>query len=170
MISFAESSFFPIPPDVLLITMGASRPKKALMYAAYCSVFSVFGGLFGYWLGLELWDLVQEYLIGSIIKAEHFELVKLKFAENAFLSIFVASFTPVPYKVFTVTAGAVSLPLLPFITASILGRSLRFFIIAFLLYFFGEKMKNTIEKHFETFTLAFTAIVILLVYFVKIKH
>lgn len=169
VLSFAESSFFPIPPDVLLITMGAARPKRSLKYALVCTIASVLGGLFGYWLGAELWSLVEGHLIGGIMKAEHFDLVKTKFTENAFLAIFIAGFTPIPYKVFTVTAGAVSLPMAPFLVASFLGRGARFFLVAGLLYFFGEKMKVVIEKHFEKFTLGFSVLLILGIYILKVK-
>lgn len=169
ILSFAESSFFPIPPDVLLITMGASKPKNSLKYAFYCTLFSVLGGFFGYWLGSELWTLVESYLVGGIMKAEHFEIVKQKFIDNAFLSIFIAGFTPIPYKVFTVTAGAVALPLGPFALASVLGRGARFFLVAGLLYFFGNKMKDAIEKNFEKYTMLIGVVLIALVYLIKIR-
>lgn len=167
-IAFLESSIFPIPPDILLITMGASKPKNSIRYALYCSLASVAGGMFGYWLGHELWTLVEQYLIGGIIKLEHFELVKTKFTENAFLAIFIASFTPVPYKVFTITAGAVALPLAPFVIASVIGRSGRFFLISLLLYFYGEKMRQILERDFEKYTLTFGLLLVLLVYIIKV--
>lgn len=168
-VAFAESSFFLIPPDVLLITMGASRPKKSLQYALIATLFSVLGGLFGYWIGMNFWDSVSHLFIGKIIKPEHFELVKTQFTANAFIAIFIAGFTPIPYKVFTLTAGVVGLPLIPFIAGSLLGRSMRFFIISGLLFFFGENMKKWIEKHFETFTFVCTALLIAIIYFVKMR-
>ena len=169
VIAFTESSFFPIPPDILLITMGASKPKKSINYALICTIFSVLGGIAGYYIGAELWSLEESYLLGGIIKPEHFELVKTKFAENAFLAIFIAGFTPIPYKVFTITAGALLIPFGPFVLASILGRGMRFFIIAVLLYFFGAKMKDIIERDFEKYTLILGTLLAVAVYFLKVR-
>ncbi|MDI6736316.1 MAG: DedA family protein [bacterium] len=193
IIAFAESSFFPIPPDVLLIALVLGLPKKAFYFAAICTLGSVTGGMFGYFLGYEFFGVVNWimahivgesrwfgvmhpsatplllngyqfyfYPVGSPYEGDSslFLQVKNLYDENAFLAIFTASFTPIPYKVFTVTAGYfhVSFPIL--IVGSILGRGGRFFLVSTLLYFFGPPMKRIIDKYFEWFALAFGVLII----------
>jgi membrane protein YqaA with SNARE-associated domain len=169
-ISFAESSFFPIPPDVLQAALSASKPKRSFYYAAVSTVASVAGGVFGYVIGYALWaslsDLFFNYVPG--FKPEIFEKVRLKYEENAFLALFGAAFTPIPYKVFTIAGGVFKVPLMTLIWASLLGRGARFFLVATVFYFFGEKAKSIIDKYFEIIT--FGLFLLLIAGFVAIKY
>ncbi len=155
VVSFTEASFFPIPPDPLLMTMGASKPKKSLKYAAIATISSVAGGLFGYLIGFLFWELTQDLFFQFVFSEEIFNKVVVKFKENTFISLFLASFTPIPFKVFTVAGGVGHVPLLPFFLASLLGRALRFFIVGTLIYYFGKPIMGFIEKNFEKVTLLF---------------
>jgi membrane protein YqaA with SNARE-associated domain len=152
-LSAIESIFFPIPVDPILVAMGASRPKRALYYAFLTSLFSVLGALGGYYLGAAFWEVSQDLFFRFVFNKESFELVLAQFQENAFLAIFLAGFTPIPFKVFTIAAGVASLPLLPFIAGATIGRSLRFFLIGGLLFFFGPTIKDYIDRYFEKLTL-----------------
>jgi len=126
-LAFAESSFFPIPPDVLLIALCLGRPKRALFYALICTSASVLGGMFGYLIGHEFWHLSNDFFLRHIFSEATFFRVQELYQQNAFLSIFVSGFTPIPYKVFTITAGVFDIPFGTFTFASTLGRGLRFF-------------------------------------------
>ncbi len=166
-IAIIEAIFFPLPADPLLIAMGAAKPKKALKYALVITLSSVTGGALGYLIGYSFWNASQDFFFQYIFSEETFQVVKTNFNNNAFLAIFIASFTPIPFKVFTLAAGAVSIPLVPFILASLLGRGLRFFLIASLLYFFGQPVREFIEKHFEKLTLTITLLLISGFYLIK---
>ena len=144
-ISFIESSIFPIPPDPLLMALGLSRPKKAILYAIICSVASVAGGLVGYLIGWTIWEIVSEFFLTYLFSVDAFNYVGIKYNENAFLAILGAALTPIPYKVFTITAGVFKINLATFILASSIGRSARFLIEGSLIYFFGEKIRYFIE-------------------------
>ena len=161
ILAFAESSFFPIPPDVLQIALSISRPKRSFWYAFIASLFSVLGGIFGYYVGFLLFDSIGQLIIISLGYETQFAAVGLLYKENAFLAILAAAFTPIPYKVFTIAAGFWDVGLTPLIFASILGRSGRFFIEGTLIYFFGAKMKEFLDKYFGAVTiLAFVLVVI----------
>ena len=160
VIAFTEASFFPIPPDPLLMTMGASKPKKALHYALITTLSSVAGGLFGYLVGFLFWEATQGLFYQFVFSEEMFMLVVEKFKENTFFSIFLASFTPIPFKVFTVAGGVASVPLVPFILASLLGRGLRFAIVGGLIYFFGKPIMGFVERHFENLTILFSILLV----------
>jgi membrane protein YqaA with SNARE-associated domain len=160
-VAFIESSFFPIPPDVLLMAMALSKPQRAFYYALICSAGSVLGGLFGYVLGHFFWELVHPIFIPHVFKQEVFDMVRQKFDMYSFWVVFIAAFTPIPYKVFTIAAGVCSVNLPGFILASIIGRSGRFFLVAATLYFFGEQTRNFITKNFEWLTIAFSILLIL---------
>lgn len=149
ILSFVESSFFPVPPDPLLVALSMGKPKKSFYYALVCSTTSVAGGVFGYYLGFYLWQAVSDFFFTYIFTTEAFNYVSQKYEENGFLAILGAAMTPIPYKVFTVSAGVFKLDLLTFITGSIIGRSSRFFLEAVLIYFFGEKIKRFIDKYFQ---------------------
>ena len=159
-VAFVESSFFPIPPDILLMAMALYYPSRAFFYALVCSAGSVIGGMFGYVIGYFLWGLVHSFFIPHIFSQEVFNMVQGKFELYSFWVIFIAAFTPIPYKVFTISAGVCHIPLAGFILASLLGRSLRFFLVAGFLYFFGEKTKNFISKYFEWLTILFAALLL----------
>ena len=158
VLSFAESSFFPVPPDVLQIALSVARPRRSFFYAAVSTVASVTGGVFGWVIGYALWTAaVQDFFFQYVpgVNADSFAAVRELYHGNAFLAITGAGFTPIPYKVFTIAAGVfeVSLPVL--IAASILGRSGRFFFVALSVYLFGPRVKGLLERYFNLATLLF---------------
>ncbi len=168
ILAFCESSFFPIPPDVLLIALAVALPIKAFKYALICSVGSVLGGCFGYLIGYEFFEYVGRPIIGFYNITDVFNTVSAKYQSNAFTAIAIAGFTPIPYKVFTISAGVCKVNLFTLILASALSRSARFFIIAGLFYLFGPKIKTFIEKYFNILTIIF--IILLISGFVAIKY
>ncbi|MEY3012553.1 MAG: hypothetical protein RIT45_1288 [Pseudomonadota bacterium] len=162
LVSFGDSSFFPIPPDPLLMALVLGARQKAWRFAALCTLASVTGATLGYTIGHSFWAAAESIFIPTLFKCHHFLEVGNRFADNAFLAIFTAAFTPIPFKVFTISAGVYS-DLVDFWTlvgASIVGRGARFFLVAGLLYFFGPPMKRFIEKHLEWLTLAFTVLLV----------
>lgn len=159
-LALAESSFFPIPPDVLLLALAIARPQKALTYAAWCLAGSVIGGVIGYYIGLGLWNTVEGYLIPTVFSAEKFDTVTEWYQEYGVLIVFIAAFTPMPYKVFTIAAGVFQLPLLPFIGASVIGRGARFFLVAALVRRYGDRARSFIDKNFNLLTIVFTVVLV----------
>jgi membrane protein YqaA with SNARE-associated domain len=159
IIAFAESSFFPIPPDILLIAMAVAAPNKAFKYAGFTSLFSVIGGVAGFFIGYGLMEAIGWPIINFYHLKPLFEGLFAKFIQFNFWAVFIAALTPIPYKVFTIAAGAAATSaamttpfgeyFATFMAASILGRSLRFFALSTLIYFFGEKIKNWIDKYFN---------------------
>jgi len=168
VIAFAESSFFPIPPDVLLIALAISVPAKSFRYALVCSVGSVLGGMFGYLIGLEFYDLVGRKIIEFYSLQEQYAAVKILYDQNAFLAIAIAGFTPIPYKVFTIAAGAFQVSFATLVYASTVSRPARFCLVAALFFFFGARIKPLIDKYFEALTLAF--VILLVAGFVVVKY
>ncbi len=147
-LSFAESSFFPIPPDVMLAPMALAEPSRAWRLAALTTLASVVGGLFGYFIGLFAFDAVEPLLhelgyYGKYLQA------KAWFDAWGFWAIFLAGFSPIPYKVFTITAGVISMSLLPFLFASLFGRGLRFFLVASLMAWGGEPMEQRLRVYID---------------------
>ncbi len=161
ILAFIESSFFPIPPDVLQIALSISKPKRSFWYAFIALCFSALGGILGYFIGLFLFESVGRVIIQSLGYEQQFVLVGEMFKENAFLTIFAAALTPIPYKVFTIAAGVWQVGLFPLITASILGRGLRFFLIAALTYFFGERVKVFIDKYFNWLSMGLFILIVI---------
>lgn len=159
-IAFIESSFFPIPPDVLLIAMVVAERKKWLINAAICTFGSVLGALLGYFIGRGLFETVGKLIVDTYHLEAVVAMIGRKYQENAFLTIFTAAFTPIPYKAITITAGLfkISLPIL--IIASIIGRAGRFFLVAGSLRIFGEKIQNSIEKYFDIFSIMFVILLV----------
>ena len=160
IIAFAESSFFPIPPDILLIALCISIPSKSFWYALISTVASVLGGMFGYYIGMALYSTIGKAIIAALHYENYFNLVGKMYSDNAFLAILGAAFTPIPYKVFTIAAGVWDINFLILITASIIGRGLRFFIVATLIFFFGAKIKEFIEKYFNWVTVIFFVLLV----------
>lgn len=167
-VAFTESSFFPIPPDVLLIALGVLAPARSFRYALVCSAASVTGGMFGYLIGLEFFHLIGESIISLYGVQEEYLAVQHLYAENAFAAIAVAGFTPIPYKVFTIAAGAFQVPFWTMVVASAISRPARFFLVAGLIYWFGPRVKPWIDRYFEALTVAFT--ILLVLGFVVIKY
>jgi len=155
-ISFAESSFFPIPPDVLQIALSVSRPRLSFYYAMVSAVASALGAIAGWYIGHWCWAGMSEFFFNYVpgFTTQTFEKVQLKYEQNAFVAIFGAAFTPIPFKVFTIAAGVFNISLSTLILASLLGRSMRFFIVGTTIYFLGEQAKQLLEKYFEIITFA----------------
>lgn len=153
LVAFVESSFFPIPPDILLIALCISIPKRSFHYVLVCSVFSVLGGIFGYYIGMAMYDTVGKLIIDTLHYQSQFEYVGRLYQDNAFLAIMAAAFTPIPYKVFTIAAGVWRVDLSTLIVASAFGRTGRFLIVGALIYFFGAKIKDFIDKYFNLFSI-----------------
>jgi len=151
LVSFIESSFFPIPPDAMIIPMVIAKKKEYLKIFLIASIFSVLGGIFGYLIGYLFFDLAM-YVIEFYGYQDKVENLKLSMSQGsgfyAWLSIlFLAGFTPLPYKAFTISSGLIAFNLPIFIIVSLISRSLRFFIVAFLSYKFGELFTEYMEKH-----------------------
>ena len=172
VVSFAESSFFPVPPDPLLMALSLGKPKKAFWFAFVCSAMSVLGGIAGYFIGWALWDLLSNFFFTYVFTPEAFDYVGTLYQQNEFLTILGAAITPIPYKVFTVTAGVFHISLISLIVASVIGRSARFFIEAGLIYFFGERIRNFIDKYFNLLLILFFVLIVMGVIIVKflLKH
>lgn len=157
LISFAEASFFPIPPDILLLPLCLGNLKKAFSFALICSVASVLGGLAGYAIGAFAWEGLAtsffEYVPG--FTEEKFDRIQEWYAEWGWPLVFLAGFSPIPYKIFTIASGVLGMALAPFILASAVSRSARFFLVAALVSKFGEPMKQKIDKHFNLLALVF---------------
>ncbi len=168
ILSFAESSFFPIPPDVLQIALAASKPRWAFWYATVDLAGSVLGAILGYIIGFYLWEATQTWFIPALFSAEQFHYVEGLYAGNAFLAIFTAAFTPIPYKIFTIAAGVCELSLFTLLAASVVGRGMRFYLVAALMFFFGPTVKHWIEKYFDILAIVFT--VLLIGGFVLVKY
>jgi len=168
ILSFAESSFFPIPPDVLLIAMTLAAPALWFRYAAACSVASVLGGMFGCLIGLKFLDAVGHRIVELYHLQDKFQRVGELFDQYQAWAVGAAGFTPLPYKVFTIAAGAFEINFPIFVAASLVSRSARFFLVAYLLHRFGPSIKVFIEKYFNLLTIAFFALLIL--GFILIKY
>ena len=167
--STAEASFFPIPPDVLLIPLALGNRKKAIYYAFICSVCSVLGAIIGYSIGKWLWYIelgtfsnFAEFFFKNIpgFSYDAFSRIKILYDEYNFLIIFTAGFTPIPFKLFTISAGAFDLNLPLFILASTISRSARFFLVSYLIKIFGDPVKELIDKYFNLLAILFTVLLI----------
>ena len=152
-VSFVESSFFPIPPDVMLLPMCLARPDKALRYALICTIASVVGALLGYAIGYFLFETVGQAILDLYGLGDEFESFASAFNEQGWLIVLLAGFTPLPFKVITIAAGATTMPLHILVIAAIIARGARFFLVAVLLWKFGEPMKAFIDKYFAWLTL-----------------
>jgi membrane protein YqaA with SNARE-associated domain len=171
-ISFAESSFFPIPPDVLQIALSVSRPRRSFYYAAVSAVASVLGGIAGWWIGYGVWAIVSDFFYNFVpgITPQNVAYVGQLYQENAFWSILAAAFTPIPFKVFTIGAGVFHeyVPLATLVMASAIGRSGRFFLVATCVFLFGPTVRSLLERWLEVATLVLFVLVVL--GFVTIKY
>jgi membrane protein YqaA with SNARE-associated domain len=160
LLSFAESSFFPVPPDVLLIALVLGSTHRWVLFAGLCTLGSVLGGIAGYGIGMFLMDTVGMKVIDFYHAHAYFEKVSQWYRQYDFWIVFVAAFTPIPYKVFTIASGAFHINLLGFALVSILGRGARFFLVAGLLRLVGEPMRRFIDKYFDMLALAFVVLLI----------
>lgn len=159
VVSFAESSFFPVPPDVMLAPMVLARPDKAYFYAGICTLASVVGGLFGYAIGYFL-EPVGMAILSALGKADAFEASKALFQKYGAWVIVVKGATPIPYKLITISAGIFQFNLLAFIVLSVLTRSARFFLVAFVLRRWGAPMLKMVERRLALFTVLFLVLLV----------
>ena len=168
LLAFSESSFFPVPPDVLLIALAVAIPNKSFKYALICSIGSVLGGCFGYLIGWKFMALVGNRIVelyGLTPKVETIEILYNKYDAWA---VGIAGFTPIPYKVFTISAGAFKINFLVFVIASFVSRSARFFLVGWLIFTFGPQIQRFIDKYFNLLATIFT--VLLVTGFILIKY
>ncbi len=159
-VSFAESSFFPIPPDVMLAPMALANPKRWWWLALLTTLTSVAGGVAGYLIGYFALDAILPWLQESRYWPAYQTAVDW-FGKWGFWAVFVAGFSPIPYKVFTIAAGALSMALLPFVLASVIGRGLRFFLVAGLMAWGGAKMEEALHRYIDRLGWATVALVVL---------
>ena len=159
-LAFAESSFFPIPPDVLLIALCLGRPRRAPWFALVCTVGSVLGGLAGYAIGMGLYESVGRPILEFYGLTERYAEVQDLYRRFDVWAVGIAGLTPIPYKVFTVTAGAFGISLPGFVVASIVGRGLRFGIVAALLRIWGEPAREFIDRHLGILTILFAVLLV----------
>lgn len=157
-LAFAESSFFPIPPDVLLIAIGLSMPRRIFRIAALCTLGSVLGGIAGYAIGHGFWQFADGWFFTWVpgFTPEVFQSIQLIFSQYNFWFVFLAGFTPIPYKVITIGAGVFHINFPVFIFASAISRGLRFYLIGAIVYRYGDSARQLIDKHFNKLTLVFT--------------
>lgn len=167
-LSFTESSFFPVPPDVMLIPMCLARPAHSWRYAALCTLFSVLGGIAGYLLGKLAFAWIEPWLMDSSY-ANAFTGAVAAFETWGFWYILLAGFTPIPYKVFTISAGVVGMPLLAFIGGSVIGRGGRFFLVAALIRLGGEKLAIRLRKYIDMIGLIIIALAVFVIAVVKMQ-
>jgi len=167
IVSFAESSFFPIPPDIILIPMVIANKTKAIYYASICTISSVFGGALGYVFGLLLFNSVGIIIINFYGLSENINDFSNYYNDYGAWIVLIAGFTPFPFKVITIASGLFQLNFMIFIIYSLVSRGARFFIIASLLYFFGEKIKIFIDKYFNVLTTIFIILLFISITFVK---
>ena len=162
LLALVESSVFPIPPDVLLIALCISLPSRAWRFALLASAGSVVGGLIGYAIGWGAWPLVDTFFFSYIpgFTPEIFGRVQGLFAEYDFWVVFTAGFTPIPYKVITIGSGVFDINLAIFFVASLISRSLRFFLVAWLLHRYGPGMREFIDRYFNVLSIVFVALLI----------
>jgi membrane protein YqaA with SNARE-associated domain len=162
-LSAAESSFFPIPPDPLLIALCLGAAKKAFRFAAIATVASVVGGLIGYAIGAGLWQVMDDFFYTYVpsVTPEAFERVRGLYDRYDFWAVFLAGLTPIPYKVFTLSSGVFGINLIVFTVASFLSRGLRFVLVAALIYRFGPPVKSFIDRHFNTLIWVFSTLLVL---------
>lgn len=168
LIAFAESSFFPVPPDVLLLPLCLGDRRKAFKFALICTVGSVLGGIVGYFIGWALREPVAEPLIGLLGLTAEYQYVQVLYNQYAGLAVGAAALTPLPYKLFTIGAGVCGINLGVFILASVAFRGLRFFVEAAFIWKFGGRIRNFIERYFWLATIAFFAL--LIGGFVVVRH
>ncbi|HSW44701.1 MAG TPA: YqaA family protein [Phycisphaerae bacterium] len=158
ILSFAESSFFPIPPDVLLIALVLGAPRKWFRFALICTAASTIGGIAGYGIGLGFMDTIGDRIIRFYHAEHYYEQVTKWYQQYDYWIVFIAALTPIPYKVFTIASGAFGMNLLGFTLVSIVGRGARFFAVSILLYWFGPPMKRLIDRYFDLFCVVFVVL------------
>jgi len=160
-VAFAESSFFPLPPDLLLAPMALAKPRSAWFYAFVATVGSVAGGAFGYWIGAALYDSVGQWLIHLYGYQDRMAALKQTYADYGAWVIVLKGVTPIPFKIVTIGSGLLGYPFWTFIGLSILTRGARFFLVATALHKWGDPLRAALERHFAAFVLTMLAIVVI---------
>jgi len=160
LIAVAESSFFPIPPDVFLMILCIAAPSKSFRYAAICALGSVLGGMIGYGLGLGFMDTIGVKILEWYGLHDKYEVVQNLYRQYDALAVGAAGFTPLPYKLFTITAGAFKINFVTFVLVSVVSRSARFFLVAAFIYKFGAPVRHFIERYFNLLTILFFILLI----------
>ena len=170
ILSFAEASVFPLPVDPLLLAMGFAKPKNSFYYALLTTSFSVLGAIGGYFIGVYAWSIISPFFFDFVFSEKAFNAVTGRMQSNGatFVSLFVAGFSPIPFKIFTISGGVVAAPLVPFVAASILSRGLRYFILGGIIYFMGPKAQKWIESHFEKLTYIVSALLVITLVLFKV--
>ena len=158
-VAFAESSFFPIPPDLILVPMALARPQRAWFYAAICTVASVLGGMLGYAIGALLYDTLGQWLISVYHYADKMEAMRDAYARWGWLLILIKGLTPIPYKLVTIVSGLLGYNFALFVLLSVITRGARFFILAGLLNRFGDPIRGALERHFAAIVIGFVLLV-----------
>ena len=160
MLAVAESSFFPIPPDVFLIVLCVAAPRRSFYYAAVCAIGSVLGGAIGYGLGLWFMDSLGMHILDWYGLHEKYDIVQKLYQQHDALAVGAAGFTPLPYKLFTITAGAFKINFVTFMIVSLLSRSARFFLVAGLIYKFGSPVRSFVERYINLLSILFFILLI----------
>jgi len=160
VLAFAEASFFPIPPDILLIGLAIGAPRRALWFATICTLGSALGALLGYLLGLQFYELIGQQLVEFYAAGEQYQRVQALYQEWDVLAIAVAGFTPIPFKVFTISAGVFELNLLTFGVAVVLSRGARFFLLGVLIWRFGSGIREFVDRYFNLLTILFIILMV----------
>ncbi|MFL5284867.1 MAG: YqaA family protein [Rhodopila sp.] len=160
LIAFAEASFFPIPPDVLLIPMALAKPRLAWRFAAVCTVASVIGGALGYFIGFAVFDQLARPILDLYGYGAAYAAFQEKFREYGLWIILIKGLTPIPYKIVTIAAGAARFDVFVFMAASVLTRGARFFLVATLLHFFGDSVRDFIERRLTLVTSALAVAIV----------
>ena len=160
VLAFAEASFFPIPPDILLIALAIGAPRRALWFATTCTLGSALGALLGYLLGLQFYELIGQQLVEFYAAGEQYQRVQALYQEWDVLAIAVAGFTPIPFKVFTISAGVFELNLLIFGVAVVLSRGARFFLLGVLIWRFGSGIREFVDRYFNLLTILFIILLV----------
>ena len=160
VVSFIESSFFPIPPDIMLIPMVLAQRSKAWAYATLATISSVIGGVAGYAIGYYIFEYIGEPILNFYGYGAKFAEAKALFNEWGVWILIAKGWTPFPYKILTISAGAFHMPLLPFVLASIVARAMRFYLVAGLLYWFGEPIRVFIEQRLSLVTTVFVVLLV----------
>ncbi len=168
VLAFVEASFFIVPPDVLLIALCVGKSRRSIHFAAICTVGSLLGGSFGYLIGHQLYELIGRPIIEFYDAGEAFQRVGELYKANLVLALGTAGFTPIPYKVFTIAAGAFAVPFVPFLVISAVSRAARFFLVAGLIRTFGPQIRDFIDRYFNLLSVVF--VVLLVAGFVVLKY
>ncbi len=168
LLALAESSFFPVPPDVLLIALAISIPARSFRYALICSVGSLFGGMIGYLIGYQFMDLIGMKIVEFYGFTQQYAAVSDLYDQYNAWAVGIAGFTPIPYKIFTISAGAFKINFVVFLVASAISRSARFFLVGWLIYAFGPEIKLFIDRYFNLLAIVF--VVLLIGGFIVIKY